>query len=112
MFKIQCPILWYAKVCALPSARSSYYYYYYYVIPHSSETLFSEIDITVLIDMWWQSERHEMFQLATEGVQRISWTEVQRHSIAEEWKLAEISRRQKFLDAISFIYDVLRGLGV
>jgi len=24
MFIIQCPILWYAKVCALPSARSSY----------------------------------------------------------------------------------------
>jgi len=23
MFIIQCPILWYAKVCALPSARSS-----------------------------------------------------------------------------------------
>jgi len=26
MFIIQCPILWYAKVCALPSARSSYEY--------------------------------------------------------------------------------------
>jgi len=24
MFIIQCPIVWYAKVCALPSARSSY----------------------------------------------------------------------------------------
>jgi len=26
MFIIQCPILWYAKVCAPPSAHSSYYY--------------------------------------------------------------------------------------
>jgi len=28
MFIIQCPILWYAKVCALPSARSSCCLYY------------------------------------------------------------------------------------
>jgi len=26
MFIIQCPILWYVEVCALPSARSSYYF--------------------------------------------------------------------------------------
>jgi len=27
MFIIQCPILWYAKVCTLPSARSSFKYF-------------------------------------------------------------------------------------
>jgi len=29
IFIIQCPILWYAKVCALPSARSSSIVYTY-----------------------------------------------------------------------------------
>jgi len=65
MFIIQCPILWYAKVCALPSA-------------HSSCFIVSSVSLNRTVQD--QFMRGELFKLQTHGlIQSDSHTYSQRH---------------------------------